>query len=74
MAARVAWIAIVPVSAGERAKSDRVKIGTRGRANDGRTLARSSKHALPIFWAFALVFARPELEELFQYSYAGYDT
>ena len=42
-ATRVAFVASVRVSAGERAKSDRVKIGTRVRASDGRTLARSSK-------------------------------
>ena len=66
MATRVACVASVRVSASERAKSDRVKIGARGRANDGCTLAVSSKHVLPIFsFAFAPVFARLESEKLF---------
>ena len=50
MATRAACVASVRVSAGERAKSDRVKIGARGRANDGCTLAVSSKHTLPVFF------------------------
>ena len=66
MATRAACVASVRVSAGERAKSDRVKIGARGRANDGCTLAVSSKHTLPVFFfAFTPVFARLESEKLF---------
>lgn len=42
MATRVACIANVAVGEGERAKSDRVKIGARGGARDEGSLARSS--------------------------------
>lgn len=76
-ATRVAFVASVRVSAGERAKSDRVKIGTRVRASDGRTLARSSKKCKFLF-CFRPSFCTARIgRALYSYGYnyyAGYDT
>ena len=82
-ATRVAFVASVRVSAGERAKSDRVKIGTRVRASDGRTLARSSKKIQIGFTDFLFFCFRPSFctarigRALYSYGYnyyAGYKT
>ena len=59
-ATRLAFVASVRVSAGERAKSDRVKIGARVRAPP-----KNANRLYRFFFAFAPVFARPESEELF---------